>query len=204
MNEQIYSGELEECIDSLDSSDDATLAYICTDSSEWFHLDLDECRTNLTKQEWSRLNHVLLLLESDAELKYDRRTLITWRQPFAWIAILVGLTLWAALGASFFTHGFVLPFVLLAFFFARHFESSSNILYPFPSMRSLAKVRKSNLGFEQEPFPGDRNGTLRKPAPMLRIALLALFWPFLFIAAATPITNKRYQLTLNGELIDSR
>jgi hypothetical protein len=203
MREDILSGELEEVIDSFFESLDQTLAYISLDKGEWFHLDLDECRSTLTKAEWSRLNQVLLLLESDAEIECDEIKRLTWRQPVAWIAIGVGLVFWAALGMKFLTGGYFLPFMAVALLYRAHFYlSDDRFFYPFPSLVSLAMVRRRLPSFKREVFPGLVTSSKHNSGFVGQVLGALFLWPLMLIAGAVPQVNRNYRLSVSGKIVD--
>lgn len=161
MKEETTAFQLDDALQEIDSGTaDETVS--CMAEEFWYHYDdLVDHKIVATREQWALFNRLLLLLESDAELRREQGPW-SWQPPQMVAAVL--LATWACLairagwGPELFLWSFLFgpPSMLLSWYWRRQqrrqFDSRTVALLPFPSVSSLSRVRRSVRGFVRLPW----------------------------------------------------
>lgn len=187
MAEETTAFQFDEKLSEIRAgTEDPTIATV--GSALWFHYD--DCQDHkvvLSKDEWDYFNRLLLLLESDAEIK-SGASIRRWCPTQAVAAVLLVLFLVIAAPTGLGKHLLIyaMPFgppsMLLSWLKTRRqrkeYLKSEAPLAPFPSLSSLRAARRSVKGFVRKHYSNAVAGRRVRDPITEKILLLpwALCW----------------------------
>ena len=188
MNEEITAFQFDDALAEVtNATKDETVGVI--GKALWFHYD--DCKDHkivASKEEWDYFNRLLLLLESDG----DVRIVKTWRMwpprpAVAGAALSTFIPIAVRVGFGDHLFVYALPSgavsMVLAWFTSRERErmttATESALTPFPSIRSLLSVRRSVPDLARTRYPRSVSG--RRVRSPVEGKLMWIPWTMLWL-----------------------
>jgi len=210
MDDKITAFEFDDKLCSISSQDETLKVQI--DLLWYCYDDCTDHKIVAGKSEWDVFNRILLLLESDVELKEEKSEHWGYFQPLALLcfvcnALVIGLFMNNRCSLEFlFMTTLVLWCVSMPLSWWRNkaqnelFDSWDQAIVPFPDYRSLAATRRKHPAFSRRKYPVALRGRKIRPsdinlpdwfsAPFVWIARFC-YLPFFFIKLAFPLFSQK-------------
>ena len=174
LGEEITAFEIDDALDEFRSSDDDTVRFVSDDVWHYYD-DCDDHLVVLTKPTWNYFQRLLLLLESDSEVRVTRSTNWSYTQAVAAVLLLlcIGIADWTGVGYHLLV--FFMPFgaCSIAISLLRLSRKNSGpfdaVTRPFATIADLG-IAYDHSSFQKTPYPaGLENRSIRSP-------LMNWFW----------------------------
>ena len=204
----------DEIFKILHESKDSTVEYAVR--SLWYHYD--DCKDHLaglTKEEWDYFQRLILLLESNAEIKKVFHRKWSIRQPVAGLGLIgFGLCVYQ-FGIGWHLFGFALafgPISIALSYWRNHAEMAQSRkrfgLTPFSSLSELRAIHKAVAGFSKRKYPAGSKARSVHSRLMTTVVWFqsCVLWSFIspLILLFQTLPEKEMQTRIRQEVSDGK